>query len=110
MSLHSRGELASNRSDRHVGEMASVSPFLTSEHTQEGTVFTGKPPTQSHSPLIPPRTIDELIRQRAATNPTLHIISYPLSGQDYCDYNYVQLDVFAYRAAIMYRGILSRPV
>lgn len=43
------------------------------------------------------RTVDEVLRRRAKTDPNLPVVSYPSSGIDYVDYTFQQLDVFAYR-------------
>lgn len=108
--LYTSGEsLIADRAEKCADEMASASRFPTWEQEQHKAVAEAKPQTQKHSLLAPPKTIDELIRQRAATNPSLHIVSYPSSGQDYRDYNYLQLDVFAHRVALIYREALPVP-
>lgn len=43
------------------------------------------------------RTVDEILRRRARTDPDLPVVSYPSSGIEYVDYTFQQLDVFAYR-------------
>lgn len=43
------------------------------------------------------RTVDEVLRRRARTDPDLPVVSYPSSGIEYVDYTFQQLDVFAYR-------------
>lgn len=48
------------------------------------------------------KTVDSLIRQRAARYPDKHIVSYPRSGVQYVNYTLRQLDVFAWRAANWY--------
>lgn len=50
-----------------------------------------------------PRTIDELVRQRAQENPDQATISYPSSGIDYVDYTVREIDYFAFRAAQQYK-------
>lgn len=45
------------------------------------------------------QTVDELLRSRAAAYPQVPIVSYPVSGVEYVDYTFQQLDVFAYRVA-----------
>lgn len=50
-----------------------------------------------------PRTVDELMRHRAALYPHEHAISYPREGVDFVDYTFQELDVFAWRAAQLYR-------
>ncbi|KAM5350737.1 hypothetical protein ACJ41O_007242 [Fusarium nematophilum] len=48
------------------------------------------------------RTVDDLIRRRAASYPLDHAVSYPSSETNYVDYNLQQLDVFAWRVAKHY--------
>lgn len=48
------------------------------------------------------KTVDELVRRRARSNPDQVIVSYPSSGITYVDYTMRQLDVFAYRVAKFY--------
>ncbi|KAM0327071.1 hypothetical protein ACHAQA_006196 [Verticillium albo-atrum] len=49
------------------------------------------------------RTVDDLVRRRARSNPDKVIVSYPSSGIEYVNYTMRQLDVFAYRAAKVYQ-------
>jgi acyl-CoA synthetase (AMP-forming)/AMP-acid ligase II len=55
-----------------------------------------------------PRTIDELIRQRSQDGPQEAIISYPSAGIEYVDYTSRQLDVFAFRAALIYKSTIPQ--
>ncbi len=55
-----------------------------------------------------PRTIDELIRQRAQDGPEEAIISYPSAGIAYADYTPRQLDVFDFRVAQRYKSIIPQ--
>lgn len=48
------------------------------------------------------RTVDSLVRRRAAQNPSSHIVSYPSTGIQFIDYTMQQLDVFAWRVAKHY--------
>ncbi len=48
------------------------------------------------------RTVDELMRHRAAFYPHEHAISYPHEGVKFVDYSFQQLDVFAWRVAQRY--------
>lgn len=43
------------------------------------------------------KTVDEVLRRRARTDPDLPVVSYPSSGIEYVDYTFQHLDVFAYR-------------
>ncbi|KAH8427843.1 putative NRPS-like enzyme [Aspergillus melleus] len=57
-----------------------------------------------------PRTIDELVRQRAALGSAQPVISYPETGTDYVDYPLRQLDIFAFRVAkVLAARIPPRP-
>ena len=53
-----------------------------------------------------PRTVDELMRHRAAFYPNDHAISYPRHGVDFCHYTFRQLDVFAWRVAQLYSAFI----
>ncbi|VUC21837.1 unnamed protein product [Clonostachys rosea] len=48
------------------------------------------------------RTVDSLVRRRAAHHPSSHIVSYPSTGIQFVDYTMQQLDVFAWRVAKYY--------
>jgi acyl-CoA synthetase (AMP-forming)/AMP-acid ligase II len=52
------------------------------------------------------RTVDELLRRRARTDPNLPVVSYPSSGIDYVDYTFQQLDVFAYRVGKQLQAVI----
>ncbi|KAK8226223.1 hypothetical protein HDK90DRAFT_459188 [Phyllosticta capitalensis] len=49
-----------------------------------------------------PRTIDELIRRRAQSDPDVRAIAYPWTGTTYTHYTLRQLDIYAYRLAQKY--------
>ncbi|KAF2144784.1 uncharacterized protein K452DRAFT_147401 [Aplosporella prunicola CBS 121167] len=53
-----------------------------------------------------PRTVDELMRSRASTDPDLPLVAYPSTGIQYVDYTARQLDTFAYRAAEKYATLI----
>ncbi|KAL2009967.1 hypothetical protein VTN00DRAFT_5774 [Thermoascus crustaceus] len=56
----------------------------------------------SSQTVLPPRTIDELMRIQVDVNPNDPVVSYPSSGVSYVDYSVRQLDTFAYRVAQQY--------
>ncbi|KAF9889248.1 hypothetical protein FE257_007561 [Aspergillus nanangensis] len=58
-----------------------------------------KDPAPQQKPEREVRTVDELIRHRAALGDGQPIISYPKSGTEYAHYPLRQLDVFAFRVA-----------
>ena len=53
-----------------------------------------------------PRTIDELIQQRAEELPNQAILSYPSSGIDYVDYSFQDLNKFASLVAERYKTLI----
>ncbi|KAK7530054.1 putative NRPS-like enzyme [Phyllosticta citricarpa] len=57
-------------------------------------------------PKNSPRTVDELIRARAKSDPDFPVIAYPWKGTTYTYYTYRQLDVYAHRIAKKYAEIL----
>ncbi|KAL1856436.1 putative NRPS-like protein biosynthetic cluster [Diaporthe australafricana] len=52
------------------------------------------------------KTVDEILRRRARTNPDLPVVSYPSSGIEYVDYTFQQLDVFAYRVGKQLQAVI----
>lgn len=52
------------------------------------------------------RTVDEVLRRRARTDPDLPVVSYPSSGIEYVDYTFQQLDVFAYRVGKQLQAVI----
>jgi acyl-CoA synthetase (AMP-forming)/AMP-acid ligase II len=54
-----------------------------------------------------PWTVDELIRQRASTDPDAPLVAYPDNDGEYIDYTARQLDVYAYRVAQTYAKVIT---
>ncbi|KAK7540480.1 putative NRPS-like enzyme [Phyllosticta citribraziliensis] len=53
-----------------------------------------------------PRTVDELIRARAKSDPDFSVFAYPWTGTTYTHYTFRQLDVYAYRIAKKFAEVL----
>lgn len=83
-------------------------PHVASKHSYEAQV--NAVDTDSEPETVPPepRSVDELMRSRSRTDPDLPLISYPSSGIQYVDYTPRQLDIFAYRVAQVYKGLIPQ--
>lgn len=77
-----------------------IPEHLAAAHNENRTFFDD--PATSKVDELSLRTVDSLIRHRAAHFPDKHIVSYPRSGVEYVNYTLRQLDVFAWRAAKWY--------
>lgn len=65
-------------------------------------------PTPPASPPLPtPRTINELISQRARLLPDEPILGYPTSGGQYEEYTFAQLELFSEQVASIYANSLE---
>lgn len=80
-----------------------VSPIPSQLKPSKPSLSTFEPPTPPTSPPLPsPRTITELISQRARQHPDEPILGYPSSGVDYVEYTSSQLEAFSQVAAAQY--------
>lgn len=64
-------------------------------------------PEPQTPPEEAPWTIDELIRQRATLDPDAVLVAYPDSTGIYRDYTARELDIYACRLALHYRGLIK---
>jgi acyl-CoA synthetase (AMP-forming)/AMP-acid ligase II len=55
-----------------------------------------------------PRTIDALLRKQSQSHPNEPILAYPNEHGEYVEYTYRQLDIFAFRVAQKYAGIIPQ--
>ena len=80
-----------------------ASPVPTQPKAPKNSLGALEPPTPPTSPPLPaPRTITELIAQRAKQHPDEPILGYPSSGVDYVEYTFSQLEAFSRAAAALY--------
>ena len=80
-----------------------ISPVRSQLKPSNPSLATFEPPTPPTSPPLPsPRTITELISQRARQHPDEPILGYPSSGIDYVEYTFNQLEAFSQAAASQY--------
>ena len=80
-----------------------ISPIPTKSKPSIPNLGTHEPPTPPTSPPLPsPRTISELISQKAKQHPDEPILGYPSSGVQYVEYTFSQLEAFSRTAASRY--------
>lgn len=82
------------------GSLQVISEPLTAGHDEQKTFLDASATSKVNDSSL--RTVDSLVRHRAAHHPDKHIVSYPRTGVEYIDYTLRQLDVFAWRAAKWY--------
>ncbi|KAF2086300.1 putative NRPS-like enzyme [Saccharata proteae CBS 121410] len=92
-----------------VEQRPADAPLLDSGANSIHKAGVNETDTHSKQPSEP-RTIDELLRSRALSDPDLPLIAYPSSAIEYVNYTARQLDMFAFRAAKHYKSkIPQRP-
>ncbi|KAB2570370.1 Non-canonical non-ribosomal peptide synthetase FUB8 [Lasiodiplodia theobromae] len=87
---------------------AAEAPHVASKHSYEAQVNAVDTDSEPETVPAEPRSVDELMRSRSRTDPDLPLISYPSSGIQYVDYTARQLDIFAYRVAQVYKGLIPQ--
>lgn len=88
--------------------ISAEAPHVASKHSFEAQVNTIDSDSEAETIPSEPRTVDELMRSRARTDPDLPLISYPSSGIEYVDYTPRQLDIFAHRVAQKYQTLIPQ--
>ncbi len=84
-------------------QLGVLSPIPTQAKPARSSLGAYEPPTPPKSPpLRSPRTITELVSQRAEQHSDEPILGYPSSGVEYVEYTFRQLETFSQNAAFLY--------
>jgi carbohydrate kinase (thermoresistant glucokinase family) len=84
----------------------SAAPPIVDYAPAKSTFTSAGVVTPPKSPPLAPRTISELISQRALQSPNHPILGYPSQGVEYVEYTYDQLERFANTGAAHYATLL----